>query len=168
MLNYARVLTRKSEIGKTELLKTLFAVGFCFSCAVAVTSAQKNAPPCSTLTYEDKNQVTPNSITLKTVSGRVFDHPSKGQSQPVSSVCLALFEETGHTLVAITTADEEGWFRFKEVPKGKYRLVVKDVYHIFCPANIPVEIEGRATRRKKVAIYMLSRRIDQCSFGKVM
>ncbi len=151
-----------------SLLKTVFALGFCLCFGMITVYAQKNDGPCAKLNYEDKNQVTPNSITLKTASGRVFDRTSKGDSQPVSSVCIGLFEETTKRLIATATADDDGWFKFKQVPNGKYRLVVTDMYHIFCPANIPIEIDVRSGQKKKLAVYMVSRKIDQCSFGEIM
>jgi hypothetical protein len=150
------------------LLKTIFALGFCLGWGTSTVYAQKNEAPCARLKYEDKNQVVPNSITLKTASGRVFDRTSKGDSQPVSSVCIGLFEETTKRLIATVTANDDGWFKFKQVPNGKYRLVITDMYHIFCPANIPVEIDVRSGQKKKIAVYMVARKIDQCSFGEIM
>ena len=149
-------------------LRTIFTLGFCLCLGTITVYAQKNEAPCARLDYEDKNQITPNSMTLKTASGRVFDRTSKGDSQAVSSVCLGLFEETTKRLIATATADDEGWFKFKKVQNGKYRLVVTDMYHILCPANIPIEIDARTGQKKRIAVYMISRRIDRCSFGEIM
>jgi len=168
MLNCETVSKSKSEITCALLLKTIFALGFCLCFGTITVYAQKNEAPCAKLDYVDKNQVTPNSITLKTASGRVFDRTSKGDSQAVSSVCIGLFEETTKRLIATATANDDGWFKFKQVPNGKYRLVVTDMYHIFCPANIPIEIDVRHGQKKKIAVYMISHRIDQCSFGEIM
>lgn len=159
---------RKSEITSVLRLKTIFALGFCLGWGTITVYAQNNEAPCARLKYEDKNQVIPNSITLKTASGRIFDRTAKGDSQPMSSVCIGLFEETTKRLVATATADDEGRFKVKQVPSGKYRLVVTDMYHIFCPANIPIEIDVRIGQKKKSAVYMIPHQIDQCSFGEIV
>jgi|ERR1041384_4995765 hypothetical protein len=168
MLNCETASKRKSEITSILLLKTILALGFCLGWGAITVYAQKHEAPCARLKYEDKNQVTPNSITLKTASGRVFDRTAKGDSQPVSSVCIGLFEETTKRLIATATANDDGWFKFKRVPNGKYRLVVTDMYHIFCPANIPMEINVRSGPKKKIAVYMVARKLDQCSYGEIM
>ncbi len=132
-------------------LKIIFALGFCLSFGATIVYAQKNDALCAKLTYEAENQITPNSIILRSASGRVFDRTSKGESQPVSSVCLGLFEETTKRLIATATADDDGWFKFKKIPNGKYRLIVTDMYHIFCPANIPIEIDARVGHKRKMS-----------------
>jgi hypothetical protein len=147
--------------------KILFAVAFCLCIGASTVFAQKNDAPCSRISYEDKNQVTPEPIVLRTVAGRVFDRTAKGDSQPTSLVCIALFKEGIKRRVATATVNDEGWFEFNKVPKGKYRLVVSDMYHLLCSANIPIEVDNSANQTTKIDVYMIARKIDQCSYGKV-
>jgi len=112
------------------------------------------------------NQVTPAPIVLRTVAGRVFDRTAKGDSQPTSLVCVALFKEGSKRSVAKATVNDEGWFEFKRVPDGKYRLIVSDMYHLLCSANIPVEVNNSADQPTTIDVYMIARKIDSCSYGK--
>jgi hypothetical protein len=153
-------------------LHLIFAAGFCLWCAVPTAYAQDEDSRCpSVTTYVNKNQVDlDHPIVLKRMSGRVFYLPWKKRKELTGTlVCLGLFDEKSRRLVARAVADENGWFRFrKNLPNGKYRLVVKDVNQILCPANIRVQVSGRATRKKRIAVYLVGRAIDYCSWGEVL
>lgn len=57
-------------------------------------------------------------LVFRRVSGRAID-PS---SVEVPVVCIALFGEDGHRLIATTLADEKGKFELSRIALGKYRL----------------------------------------------
>lgn len=152
----------------TLWLKMFLAIGFCL-CSVASTVYGQEEDRCPNFTYADKGQITPDYIKVSGVSGRVFYRPLKGEIEPTSFVCVGLFDERSRRLVAKTTVDDDGWFRFRrKVPKGKYRLVVKDFHHVLCPANVPVQIDSRVTPKRRIAVYMVTPSIDVCSYGEIM
>jgi hypothetical protein len=151
------------------MLKIIFAL--CFSLFVGTITgfAQKNGDSCSSIKYEDKNQIKPSALIVKKVIGQVFDSPPNLKQEPLSSVCIALFEEKTKKLVAVMSPDEEGKFKFKKrILNGHFRLVVKHFYNGFCVANIPLEINKKDVNSKKIAVYMRPSSIDECSYGELM
>jgi hypothetical protein len=82
---------------------------------------------------------------------------------------LGLFTEQDHRLVASSVADEEGYFRFRNISSGVYRLVVRDNYRGFCTANVRIRIvdwpRGGILKRKRLVIHMQVAGVDTCSYG---
>lgn len=121
----------------------------------------------SPIEYDNRNQADPKPSTVTRISGRAISevgHPAR-EIGPVS-VCLGLFTEEDHSLVASAVADDEGRFKFDKLPTGRFRLVVRDPLNVYCPANIPLEVvkKGRGKERQLV-IHMRPARIDECSYG---
>jgi hypothetical protein len=127
--------------------------------------AQQPIPSCpNPIAYESHNQVTPPPLSLRKISGRAV--ASDGVSVP--NVCLGLFTEKDHRLVASAVADDEGYFHIRKIPAGRYRLVVKDRYGGFCTASVPVRVSGwprSLLGHKRFVVHMRPSAIDTCSYG---
>jgi hypothetical protein len=104
-------------------------------------------------------------LSLRSVSGRAIAQDSVS----VPYVCLGLFTEKDHRLIATGIADEEGYFQLRNIPAGVYRLVVKDSYGGFCTANVRIRIarwpRGGIFKRKRLIIHMRVAGVDTCSYG---
>lgn len=148
--------------------KFIFILSFCLLCSTVKISAQKYDVSCSSVKYESHNQVDPNPLIIRKISGKVLDNPQKGEGQPISSVCIALFEEKTKKLIKIVSANDKGDFNLKGIADGDYRLVVKSMYGFYCTANIPLKINSKTPENRKVAVYLLAGAIDQCSYGDLM
>src|SRR5947209_17907338 len=83
-------------------------------------AAQSPFPPCpNPIKYENYNQITLPPLSLRDLSGRAVAQ----DGVPVSGICIGLFTEQDQHLVASSIADDEGYFRFRNIPTGVYRLV---------------------------------------------
>jgi len=114
------------------------------------------ASSCGQITYEDRNQTDYGPLRVGVVEGHVRD----AQGVAIPNVCVALFNEPHHKLVATTQTDAKGRFRFRPVAGGGYRLVAK--YEAFCPANVILQVQP--TARKSLRVHMRPAGIDTCSY----
>ncbi len=135
--------------------------------SASLALAQQPLSCKSPIEYGSRNQVDPKPSSVRGVAGRVImevGNPTK-ELDPIPA-CLGLFTEEDHRLVASAVADGEGHFRFKSVPAGRYRLVVRDPQNSLCVANMPLRIvrwpRGKA---KPLVIHMRPAGIDDCSYG---
>jgi hypothetical protein len=145
--------------------------------------AQQESHQCeSSIEYGNKNQIDPKPQSVRVVSGRVFDEvgdvgaPTNNPARELGAIpeaCLGLFTEKGHRLVASVVADVEGRFKFKSVPPGKYRLVVRDPQNLLCVVNMPLRVVGWPRvgifKRKSttILVHMRAEGIDDCSYAEV-
>lgn len=117
----------------------------------------------TTVGYENRNQVDPSPLTLATVSGTVEDN----DKVPIPDVCLGLFTEGEHKLIARTSTKEDGYFDFGTVSPGRYRLVAR--YDSFCTSNTPLLVARKATKKsrgqKRIVVHMMPAAIDRCSYS---
>jgi hypothetical protein len=128
--------------------------------------AQQSASSCpKPLEYENHNQIDPPPLSVRVVSGRVI--AQDGMSVP--NACLGLFTERDHHLIASIVADDDGNFRFRNVPSGRYRLVVRDEYGGFCTANTKINVvgwpRGGFRKRKQIIVHLRPSAIDTCSYA---
>jgi hypothetical protein len=136
--------------------------------SVLLANAQQPSLSCnSPIEYGNRNQVDPKRSSIRGISGRVImevGNPAKELG--AVPACLGLFTEKDQRLIASAVANEEGRFKFKSVPSGHYRLVVRDPQNSFCVANMPLRIvkwpRGKA---KPLVIHMRPAGIDDCSYG---
>ncbi len=133
-----------------------------FSIYGGQTFPQQRMSVChSPIEYEDSNQSSPNVLSVNVIAGSIID-PGGAD---VPNVCMGLFTEDDHRLVAETTSDKKGRFGFKDIPNGRYRLVAK--YSVFCTANVPIQLIREAPRkgkRKQIVIHM-DAGMHGCSYG---
>jgi hypothetical protein len=109
--------------------------------------------------YVDENQPDPAPLKLRDLEGVV-----RGLGgDPMSMASVALFTEQGHALVASTTSNKDGKFKFNKVDKGLYRVVVR--VPGLCPANVPIVLEGSLLAHHKLVVTMQAKDIDTCSYG---
>jgi hypothetical protein len=113
------------------------------------------APPA----YVNENQTDLAPLKLRELDGVVRGLGGDAMSR----ASVALFTEQGHDLVASTTSDRNGKFKFDKVAKGLYRVVVR--VQGLCPANVPVQLEGSFLAHHKLVITMRPKDIDTCSYG---
>jgi hypothetical protein len=110
------------------------------------------------MTYENRNQIDYGPLRLRAVKGSAKD--LDGVSIP--KVCVGVFTETEHKLVATAETDEEGLFEIRNLPAGNYRIVAK--YSGFCPANARLQIQPKSRSRKSLKLRMRAAGIDTCSY----
>jgi hypothetical protein len=127
-------------------------------------SAQQSAPSCpKPLEYENHNQIDPASLSVRLIAGHVIAQ----DGGVVPNACLGLFTERDHRLVANMVADDDGNFRLRGIPSGRYRLVVRDEYGGFCTANARINVvdwpRGGIRKRRQIIVHLRTSAIDVCS-----
>ena len=105
------------------------------------------------------------TVSLRVVEGRAID--PNGVTVP--NVCVALFTRKDKRFVTQTVTDENGYFRFGEIPKGKYFLVGRVERDYFCPLNVEINRVrfpfGGFFRRSRLVLHMETWGIDGCSYA---
>jgi len=137
----------------------IFTVFVFLSAFAVAASAQKSNPCAGKAEYVHRNQIDAPAIRLSGVKGRAVD----SQGQAVQGICVALFTEKDHRLVTQTVADDNGYFKFRNVPNGKYRLVGRVSNDYFCPVN--VRVQTKKDSRRRLILHMRPPAIDECSYG---
>ena len=146
-------------------MRFLFTTIFVLVSALLVNA---QVPKCkSPIEYGNRNQVDPTRSTVGRLSGHAISEagdPAK-QIGPVP-VCLGVFTEKDHRLVASAVADEDGRFNFGSIPSGWFRLVVRDPQNAFCLANMPLHVvKWPRGKKKPLVIHMRPAGLDDCSYG---
>lgn len=117
-----------------------------------------DSPPCMA-EYENHNQTDYGPLTVQNVEGTITD-PSRGA---VPKVCVGMFTEKDHKLVATTESDANGKFSLQSVPPGRYRLVVKA--DPLCAANVPLHVVKSQKQKQVLRVHMKPRGLDSCSYA---
>lgn len=94
---------------------------------LGITQELKGQQNCE-ISYRNRNQIDNRPYKTNKVYGKAMDE----DKVVIPDVCIGIFTEVGHELIAQTKTDEEGNFVFDKLPSGKYRLVA--LYNGFCPA----------------------------------
>jgi len=131
-------------------------------CSIWAQSSNK----CSDMAYENKNQVDPEPLVVKKITGQVVDNVSKS-SILLLDVCIGLFDEENEKLMFFTETNETGEFELQNIPDGKYRLVVKNLTGGYCTANIPVKVDKNSRKKRQISVKMVPPAIDECSYGEL-
>ena len=104
-------------------------------------------------------------VSLRVVEGQAID--PNGVAVP--NVCVALFTRKDKRFVTQTVTDENGYFRFGKIPKGKYYLVARVERDYFCPLNVEINRLsfpfGGFFQRNRLVLHMEARGIDVCSYA---
>jgi hypothetical protein len=122
-------------------------------------SAQDASTACKDVKYEHQNQIDSPVLRVAIVRGTASDP----QGVAIPNLCVGIFTETEHKLVAANATNDNGAFEVKHVPPGNYRLVAQ--YAGLCPANIRIRVQPRSRRKKRLIVYMKPASIDSCSYG---
>ena len=120
-----------------------------------LTLALRGAQPCGNMEYEDRNQIDYGPVAVGQLRGKAVDL----NAVPVPGVCVGLFRESDHSLIASTATSDDGEFTLKNPPRGDYRLVAR--YPAFGTANARVRI-GRGA--KNLILRMRPSDIDTTSY----
>lgn len=107
-----------------------------------------DAAVCPEMAYEDHNQTDYELSSLASIDGNAIDT----QSGPVPTICIGLFRDSDHVLMATGQTDENGHFSIGKVRRGSYRLVAKG--QGFCPANARIRIGRSASMGKHLLLQM--------------
>ncbi len=131
-----------------------------FVCSAGLLSyAQQSSSPCQQpaadiakgeLTAPLKNEL----LSVTVVGGRVSGSLLTAEPRGISQLCLALFTERKHKFVANAVTDEEGEFLFRDIPAGRYRIVIRAPG--FFVAEIPVRVLKKAKESKRIDIVLQS------------
>jgi hypothetical protein len=130
--------------------------------------AQRLDKSCSNIKYESRNQVNPDQLWVRIVWGKVIDAPNSGAGQPVSAVCIGIFDEKTKKLVSSIEGSHDGHFGIKKLKDGNFRLVVQDIYHSYCVANLRVRVDHNSRETRQIIVHMrLFPNPDKCSYGEL-
>lgn len=117
-----------------------------------------DSSPCM-VEYENHNQIDYGPLIVQAVKGTITD-PEQGA---VPKVCVGIFTEKDHKLVATTESDADGKFSLQSVPAGRYRLVVKA--DPLCAANVPLQVVKSQKKKQVLRVHMKPRGLDSCSYA---
>ncbi len=131
-------------------------VGWCIS---SITLLVGLSGAAQAIPYENHNQVDPSALAVPGVMG--WAHDDQGVAMP--RVCLGLFSERSHTLLAVVQTADDG--TFPGIANGKYRLVATSPG--FCSANVPIAVQRGAFSYRRIDLHMKVGGIDIGSFGTI-
>lgn len=109
--------------------------------------------------YENHNQTDYGPLVLQDVKGSIKDP----QQRTMPKVCVGIFTEKDHKLIAATESDADGKFSLQKIPPGRYRLVVKA--DPLCAANVPVQVVKHQKKKQVLRVHMKARGLDSCSYA---
>lgn len=143
--------------------------------AISITFASRGEPPrqaakqCNDMTYENRNQVDPPPLVVSALFGRAFveiGDPAE-HVDPATGLCLGLFTEGKHRLIASSISDQEGRFRFPRPAAGRYRLVGLGAG--LCTVNVRLQVVASLRRKgpkqQRIVLHMRPPGIDRCSYA---
>lgn len=127
--------------------------------AVPSFAQQKAASSSCVAEYENHNQTDYGPLIVQEVKGTIMD-PQQGA---VQKVCVGIFTEKDHKLVATTESGADGKFSLKSIPPGRYRLVVKA--DPLCAANVLLQVVKHRNKKQVLQVHMKPRGLDSCSYA---
>lgn len=114
------------------------------------SSTSEENKSCEDTQYENRNAFEVETLPLRTIKGVARDR----NGHPIPQVCVGVFNEGDHRLIAATETDMNGRFEFKGIPFGYYRLVGK--FNPFLTANARINLTPNAPRKKLLLILVLN------------
>ncbi len=139
----------------------IFAVALSAEPSFAAAQQRGNSSPCM-VEYENHNQIDYGPLIVQEVKGTIIDP----QQVAVPKVCVGIFTEKEHKLVATTESDADGKFSLQSLPPGRYRLVVNA--DPLCAANVPLQVVKRQKKNRILQVHMKPRGLDTCSYGEAV
>jgi len=132
-----------------------------FSAPSFAGQPQQDSSSCAT-EYENHNQIDYGPLVVQEVKGMVVDP----EQDPIREVCVSIFTEKDHKLVATGKSDADGKFNLQDIAPGRYRLIVKA--DPLCAANVPVRVIKHQKKKQTLKVHMKPRGLDACSYGEVV
>ena len=117
------------------------------SCAAGVS--------CDGMPYRDDNQID-TKLRLRRIEGIAL----VTQGVAVPGVCVGLFTESSHKLIAAVRTDGDGHFQMSKIAKGEYRLIAE--IDPFGSANARVRIGFRGS--SLIRLRVRPRGLDTTSY----
>src|SRR5437763_7184819 len=143
----------------TRKLTLLIAAGALLA-APSFAQQKGDSSPCMA-GYENHNQVDYGPLVVQNVKGTITD----AQHVAVPKLCVGIFTENEHKLVATAESDADGKFSLQSLPLGRYRLVVKA--DPLCAANVPLQVVKRQKKKQVLHVHMKPRGLDSCSYANL-
>ncbi len=143
------------------IVSRLLIMATALCAAASPLLGQAEIQVCKDMKYEHRNQIDNVPFRISKVKGTVSDQ----QAVAIPKLCIGIFTEAEHKLVATTETDEKGAFELKDLPPGDYRLVAQ--YLGFCPANVRLRIQPKFRTKKALLLHMKPAAIDSCSYGEL-
>ena len=137
---------------------TSLIVAALFASPPLFSQQKRESSPC-VADYENHNQVEYRPLIVQAVNGTVVDLAQEA----VSQVCVAIFAEKDHALIATTQSDANGKFSLEKIRPGRYRLVVKA--DPLCAANVPLRVVKNTKKKMALRVHMKARGLDACSYA---
>ena len=141
--------------------RTLLVFAAALLAAPSYCQQNGGSSPC-VAEYENHNQIDYGPLPVQDVKGTIIDP----QQVAVPRVCVGLFWEKDHKLVATTESDADGKFFLQSVPTGRYRLIVKA--DPLCAANVPLQVVKHQKKKHALLVHMKPRGLDSCSYGEAV
>jgi hypothetical protein len=140
---------------------TLVILALAVLAAPSFAQQKGDSSPCMA-EYENHNQIDYGPLVVQDVKGTITDP----QQSAVPKVCVGIFAEKDHKLVATTESDADGKFALQGVPPGRYRLVVEA--DPLCAANVPLQGVKRRKKKQVLRVHMKARGLDSCSYADLV
>jgi hypothetical protein len=116
---------RSERVGIIRIMmRTLLALLIVFSvCTLGL--AHTKSTPCEQPIHYDGEGLRPQlghkPVSVRSVAGKLIDT----NRVPMPGICIGLFTDEDHKLVASSVSGEDGRFDFSDIPRGKYRLLAR-------------------------------------------
>jgi len=120
---------------------------------------------CDKVAFDSKSMVVEEPLVIRSVEGTVV---TEDGMELLPEVCVVLFREDDQVQVSSFRLGKNHRFNFKQIRDGRYRLVVKHRYSVYCLASIPVVISSHQPKGQMLEIVMKPREIDICSFARLI
>lgn len=143
-----------------KLTLLIFAVALLAEPSFAAQQKGESSPCMAE--YENHNQIDYGPLIVQEVKGRITDP----QQVAVPKVCVGVFTEKEHKLVAAAESDADGKFSLQSLPPGRYRLVVKA--DPLCAANVPLQVVKHQKKKQVLQVHMKPRGLDSCSYADLV
>jgi hypothetical protein len=150
------------EPGRWQGRKVSAFLAVLITCHGVSVAQQKKTTCLCDVKYENYNFIEPEALTVCDLKGQVTNQ----KSAHIPQACLGVYTEAERKLIASTTSDENGNYKFDKIRPGQYRLIVFS--NGYCTANAKIIIASTclsSIKYKSVYVHMRVREIDTCSYA---
>lgn len=141
---------------------TVFFSVLCILFGAELLNAQDRFD-CDKVGFDSKSMVVEEPLVVRSIDGIVV---TEDGFDLLPEICVAIFREDDQVRVGSFKLGKSQRFDFKELQDGRYRLVVKQRYNLYCLASIPVFVSRREKKEKSIEVIMKPREIDVCSYAR--